>query len=133
MKSLLLILALFIGSFSYSQSNKTTTKLSFDEWINTKNNIPSDIFDEEWYASLDEPINFITYRRRCEVTIQFRIYRGFEETYTVVLTNKNGLVVWKGELKQIDEIDISYLYKGIYTLTATDSGGNSMDKEVIIG
>lgn len=124
MKSLLLILAMIIGSFSYSQTDTTI--------IDTTKTSPG-IFDEEWYASLDEPINFITYRRRCEVTIQFRIYRGVEETYSVTLTNSKGLVVWKGELKQIDEIDISGIYQGIYVLTATDSEGNSMCKEVVIG
>ena len=116
MKSLLLILILFIGSISYSQ---TTTK-------------NSSIYDE-WYASLDEPVNFITYKRRCEVTIQFRVYRGFEETYSVTLTNSKGVIVWKGQLKKIDEIDISNIYEGIYIIKAIDSEGNSMSKEVIIG
>jgi len=120
MKSLLLILALLLGSISYSQTD-------------TSKNDQSQIYDEEWYASLDEPVNFITYRRKCEVTIQFRIYRGFEETYTVTLTNTKGTVVWVGELNQVDEIDISGIYQGVYILTATDCNGKSMAKEVIIG
>ena len=122
MKSLLLILALLLGSISYSQTDTTQTDTSNTE-----------VYDEDWYESLDEPVNFITYRRRCEVTIQFRIYRGFEETYSVTLTNTKGTVVWTGELAQVDEIDISGIYQGVYTLTATDSEGNSMAKEVVIG
>jgi len=122
MKSLLLILALLLGSISYSQTDTTQT-----DTLNTN------VYDEDWYASLDEPINFITYRRRCEVTIQFRIYRGIEETYTVTLTNSKGSIIWTGELLQVDEIDISGVYHGVYILTATDSEGNSMAKEVVIG
>ncbi len=117
MKSLLLILALFIGSFSFSQQTLDTNS----------------VFNDEWYESLDQPINFITYKRRCDVTIQFRIYRGDEETYSVSLTNSNGIKVWEGDLKQVDEIDISNIYEGVYILTALDSKGNSMSKEVVIG
>ena len=105
-----------IGSFSYSQTTDT-----------------SNVFTEEWYASLDEPIDFITYKRKCDVTIQFRVYRGFDECYFVTLVNSKGVKVWEGSLKQVDEIDISNIYEGVYTLTATDSGGNSMSKEVVIG
>jgi uncharacterized protein YpmB len=114
MKSLLLILALMIGSFSYSQTT-------------------SNVFTEEWYESIDEPINFITYKNRCSVTIQFRVYRGFEENYSVTLVNSKGIKVWEGKLKKVDEIDISNIYEGVYILTVTDSGGNSMSKEVVIG
>jgi hypothetical protein len=43
------------------------------------------------------------------------------------------VIVWEGQLKKIDEIDISNIYEGIYIIKAIDSEGNSMSKEVIIG
>ena len=117
MKSLLLMLALFIGSsFSFSQTLDTNS-----------------VYNDEWYESLDEPVNFITFKDKCEVTIQFRIYRGQEEFYNVTLTNSNGVAVYEGRLKQVDEIDVSNVYEGVYTITACDDEGNSITKTIIIG
>lgn len=113
MKTILFTLSLLFSSLSFSQN--------------------SEVYTEEWYQSLEEPINFITYRRTCETTIQFRIYRGSEETYKVTLINSNGKEVFHVELKPEDEIDISNFYHGVYYIKAEDSQGNSITKEVIIG
>jgi uncharacterized protein YpmB len=90
------------------------------------------IYDEEWYNSIEEPINFIIYKRKCETAIQFRIYRGFEESYKVYLL-KEDKIVYETELKEIDEFDISKFYPGIYSIKVEDKKGNSITKELIIG
>ena len=123
MNKLLLILCLVVTTFSFSQIDTTTIDT-------TDTNL---VFNDDWYASLDEPVNFITYRRRCEETVQFRIYRGQEETYQVTITNHKNVVVFEGELKQVDEINVSGFYHGIYTIMAVDSYGNTITKELIIG
>lgn len=92
----------------------------------------SQIYEEDWYKSLEEPINFIIYKRKCETIVQFRIYRGFEETYKVFIL-KDEKVIYQTELKEIDEFDINSFYPGIYAIKAEDSKGNSITKELIIG
>jgi uncharacterized protein YpmB len=113
MKTILFMLSLLFSNLSFSQN--------------------SEVYTEEWYKSLEEPINFITFRRTCETTIQFRVYRGDEESYKVTLINSNGKEVCEIELKPEDEIDISNFYHGVYLLKAEDSKGNSITKEIIIG
>lgn len=113
MKTILFTLSLLFSNLSFSQN--------------------SAVYTSEWYSSLEEPINFITFRRACETTIQFRIYRGNEENYKVTLINSNGKEVYEVELRPEDEIDISNFYHGIYLIKAEDSKGNSITKEIIIG
>lgn len=110
MKAMLLSLFLFLSFSTFSQ-----------------------VYDEDWYSSIEEPINFIIYKRNCESTIQFRIYRGDKDTYKVSIKNSKGVVVRTEELKKIDEIDISNIYPGVYTITAEDYEGNIISKELIIG
>lgn len=91
------------------------------------------VYDQEWYSSLDQPINFIIFKRTCETTVQFRIYRGNEQKYKVTLIGCNGKQVRVITLNPEDEIDVSDLYHGIYYIKAEDSKGNSITKEIIIG
>lgn len=113
MKSILFTLCLLFSTLSFSQN--------------------SEVYNDEWYNSLERPIEFITFKRNCETKMQFRIYRGSEETYKVSITNCLGKLVYRSELKQIDEIDISIFYPGFYYIKAEDNKGNSITKEIIIG
>lgn len=113
MKTILFTLGLLFSTLSFSQN--------------------SDVYNEEWYNSLESPIEFIVFKRSCESTVQFRIYRGSEETYKVSIINCNGKVVYQTDLKKVDGIDISTFYHGVYYIKAEDSKGNSITREIIIG
>ena len=113
MKTILFTLSLLFSFVSFSQN--------------------SEVYTEEWHQSLNEPINFITFRRTCETTIQFRVYRGDEESYKITLINSSGVEVCEVNLKPEDEIDVSNFYHGVYLLKAEDSQGNTITKEIIIG
>jgi uncharacterized protein YpmB len=112
MKTILFTLGLLFSTITFSQNS---------------------VYDENWYQSLEEPINFITFKKPCGNSIQFRIYRGSEETYKVTLINSKGKEVCRINLRPEDEIDVSNLYHGVYYLKAEDSKGNSITKEIIIG
>lgn len=113
MKTILFTLFVLISTSTFSQNKE--------------------IYNDEWYSSLETPIEFITFRRQCESKIQFRIYRGLDENYKVSIINSKGDVICEKMLKREDELDISRFYHGIYYIKAEDSKGNCITKEIIIG
>ena len=114
MKKLLLILMLLFTSTSFSQ---------FED----------PIYDSEWYESLDEKINFIIFPNPTDSrTIQFRIYRGFEETYNVLITDISGKIVYENILKPEDEMYLDDLMAGVYFVISFDNEGNQIAKKLIL-
>jgi hypothetical protein len=114
MRRILLTFCLILGtSLSYSQT--------------------SEVYTPEWYSSLDERINFITFIKPCEKILQFRVYRGVSDNYNICIKNCSGKTVYETTLKGVDQIDISGFYQGVYFITADDGKGNYITKEIIIG
>lgn len=93
----------------------------------------SEVYNDEWYASLDEKINFIVFPNPTEErTIQFRIYRGFEETYHVKVTDATGKLVYDETLNRSDQLDLSHLLRGVYYISASDDEGNQVFKVLVL-
>lgn len=113
MKTLLFTLSLLISTLAISQN--------------------SEVYNQEWYQSLEEPINFITFKEPCKNTLQLRVYRGNQESYTLRLYNTKGIEVLNTQVGQSDEIDISRYYQGVYQIRLEDNQGNAICKEVVIG
>lgn len=117
MKKLLIFTLFLLSKFGFSQ---TTPDYSYK--------LDTTIFNSEWRNSLIEPINFITFQKPSHPQkVEFRIYRGCEENYHVTLSDRIGTVVFQSELKSSDQIDISNLKLGFYTITVSD-GRNSLTK-----
>ena len=92
-----------------------------------------DIFTNEWLLSLKEKINFITFTKSSNrKIIEFRIYRGDADSYTVHITNTVGNKTYTYKLKPEDKIDISDLECGIYLITAEDSNDNKITKRITV-
>lgn len=116
MKNLLIFALLLICKFSVSQN------------IDYSSTLDTLIFNSEWRESLNEPLNFITFRKQSQPDkIQFRIYRGSQLSYDVKVLDVSGLVLFNSQLKQEDQIDISGLIPGFYIITVSD-GRNILTK-----
>jgi hypothetical protein len=114
MKKILLAIMLFFSSLVFSQ-------------------LEDEIYNEEWYASLDEKINFIVFPNPTEErTIQFRIYRGFADQYKVRVNDATGKMVYEETLCRSDALDLNHLNRGVYHVTATDEEGNQIFKKLIL-
>jgi len=123
MKKILLSLVL-LSSLSFSQIDVKPKPLGYLE---------PNVFDKEWFESLKEKINFITFTRfNQKRIIQFRIYRGNDELYTVHITNSVGNKIYTYKVKQEDQIDVSDLEGGVYLITAEDSNDNKITKKLTI-
>lgn len=91
------------------------------------------IFNSEWFLSLKEKINFITFTKsNNKKIIEFRIYRGDADTYKVNITNTVGNKTYTYNLKQEDQIDVSNLEGGVYLITAEDSNENKITKRITV-
>lgn len=93
--------------------------------------VDSDVFNNEWFESLKDPINFITFNSQNSKKLEFRVYRGSDTCYHVTIKNPIGYEVFIGDLKEIDRIDISIL-SGVYYITAEDSKENKITKIITI-
>ena len=116
MKNLLFILFLFISSMSFSQVTDTNS-----------------VYNEEWWVSLDEKVNFIVYPNPTEKRIiQFRIYRGDCDQYTVYVTDQSGKLVYEKVLGREDEMDLTGLTFGVYFIEAVDADGNRKTNKIFL-
>lgn len=113
MKKVLFVLMLLFSSSGFTQNEE--------------------IYDDEWYVSLDETINFVIFPNPTEErTIQFRVYRGFEESYSVKVTDATGKMVYEQNLCRYDELNLEHLKRGVYYVTACDEYGNQVIKRLIL-
>ena len=130
MKKILLTLIFITTSFVYSQTNQSIKQLEENE---IGYYLEADVFTPEWRESLKERINFITfYNSKNKQFIEFRIYRGDKEKYRVSIINSFGKKFIECDLKQCDQINISELPSGIYSITAQDEDENTITKKITI-
>ncbi|CAG7580513.1 MAG: putative transport protein [uncultured marine phage] len=119
MKKLLFILFLFITSISFSQDTTSTAE--------------AEIFNEEWWESLDQKVNFVVFPNpTTKRIIQFRIYRGDCEEYNVYITDQSGKLVYEDVLKKEDEMDLNGLTFGVYFIEAVDLDGNRVTNKIFL-
>jgi hypothetical protein len=131
MKKILLTLLLISISFLYSQTNQSLDKQSDKNEIGYY--LETDVFTPEWRESLNERINFITfYNPKNKKFVEFRIYRGNKEKYKVSIVNSLGKKLIECDLKQCDQINVSKLPSGIYSITAQDEDENTITKKISI-
>jgi hypothetical protein len=117
MKNLLLILFLFITSISFSQDTTST----------------AEVYNEDWWESLDEKVNFVVFPNPTDKrVVQFRIYRGDCDEYTVYVTDQSGKLVYEKLLKREDEMDLTGLTFGIYFVESVDIEGNRMTNKIFL-
>ena len=127
MKKILLTLLFISISLVYSQNFKQS---EVDPEIGYY--LEPTVFTPEWRESLKEKINFITFLNSMDKSlIEFRIYRGNKEKYKVSITNSLGKKFIYRDVKQSDQINISELPTGIYSITAQDDE-NTITKKITI-
>lgn len=76
-----------------------------------------DLFDEEWYLNLENPLAFIFFPNPSNDDINIRVYRTNSTEHSVIIHNTLGQIVFEDDIKKEDKISINNLEKGIYFLT----------------
>lgn len=89
-----------------------------------------DLFDDEWHINLESPLSFIIFPNPTKSMLNFRVYRGISSTYQITIYDHLGKKVIEKTLNKEDQIDISFLSKGMYIFEAVSD--NSKKCEIFI-